>query len=76
MLEHHQAKGQSLFVQRHACLMVATKQIEGSFKDDGDALHISILVQRVFPKGVPSTTEHWMRIAFLVSISLFPVYLF
>jgi hypothetical protein len=56
--------------------MVATKQIEGSFKDDGDALHISILVQRVFPKGVPSTTEHWMRIAFLVSISLFPVYLF
>ena len=47
--------------------MMMAKQIEGSFKVDGDALHVSILALRMFPKGVPSTMEHWARIAFLVS---------
>lgn len=50
--------------------MTASKQIEGSFKVDGNALHISILAQKVFPKGVPSTMEHYTRIAFLVSLLL------
>ncbi|KAH9175920.1 hypothetical protein EDB89DRAFT_2131094 [Lactarius sanguifluus] len=41
--------------------------IEASFKDNGDAIHISILVTRLFPKGVYGTTANWARVAFLRS---------
>ncbi|KAF8263308.1 hypothetical protein EI94DRAFT_1807452 [Lactarius quietus] len=45
------------------------QKIEVSFKklEDGGTLHIGVLTQRVVPKGVLITMEHWAQIAFLRS---------
>ncbi|KAH8994570.1 hypothetical protein EDB92DRAFT_1975553 [Lactarius akahatsu] len=49
------------------CQSSFKQKIEASFKDNGDAVHISILVMRLFPKGVYGTAANWMRVAFLRS---------
>ncbi|KAH9165168.1 hypothetical protein EDB89DRAFT_2077155 [Lactarius sanguifluus] len=49
------------------CRSSFKQKIEASFKDNGDAIHISILVTRLFPKGVYGTTANWVRVAFLRS---------
>ncbi|KAH9028852.1 hypothetical protein EDB85DRAFT_2147632 [Lactarius pseudohatsudake] len=49
------------------CRSNIKQKIEASFRDNGDAIHISVLAVRLFPKGIQSTTAHWTRIAFLRS---------
>ncbi|KAN0125419.1 hypothetical protein V8E53_015506, partial [Lactarius tabidus] len=44
----------------------STKQkIELSFRDNGNALHIGLLSQRLLPRNVLATMDHWVRFAFL-----------
>jgi len=52
-----------------SCRSNIKQKIEGSFKkpEDGGTLHIGVLTQRVIPKGVSITMDHWARIAFLRS---------
>ena len=47
-------------------LRIAIEQIESSFKDDGSALHIGLLSQRLLPRNALATMDHWVRFAFLV----------
>ncbi|KAH9079602.1 hypothetical protein EDB83DRAFT_2514103 [Lactarius deliciosus] len=42
-----------------SCRSSFKQKIEASFKDNGDAVHISILMMRLFPKGVYGTTANW-----------------
>jgi hypothetical protein len=52
-------------------LRIATGQIESSFRDNGNALHIGLLSQRLLPRNVLATMDHWVRFAFLVHELIF-----
>ncbi|KAI9437942.1 hypothetical protein H4582DRAFT_2076529 [Lactarius indigo] len=41
-----------------ACQSGVKQKIEASFRDNGDTVHISILMVRLFPKGIQSSTAH------------------
>ncbi|KAH8991026.1 hypothetical protein EDB92DRAFT_1816532 [Lactarius akahatsu] len=41
------------------CQSGMKQKIKASFKDNGDAVHISLLVQRMAPKGFLVTPDHW-----------------
>jgi hypothetical protein len=52
-------------------LRIAAGQIELSFQDNGNALHIGLLSQRLLPRNVLATMDHWVWFAFLVCELIF-----
>ena len=72
--ECHQAEGQPCFLWGIHCWWSQPNRLKDHSKPMAMCSSISILTQKVFPKGVPSTIKHYMWITFLVSLlgPLFP----
>lgn len=72
--ECRQAEGQPCFLWGIYCWWSQPNRLKDHSKPMAMCSSISILTQKVFPKGVPSTIKHYMWITFLVSLlgPLFP----